>query len=132
MRASDMNMFVGARTFAIAMLYFYVLVLSIVVVFLGVLPRWLVAGGWVLLFAVLCGKKYSERENGTDSFVGVGTFAIAILYFYVLTLSIVVLYWGLLPGWFIVAGWVLLCAVLYSEKYVNQKIGQSAASELAR
>ena len=130
MRASYMNMFVGVRTFAIAMLYFYVLVLSIAVTFSGLLPGWFVASGWVLLFVVLFGEKYTERKDGINNFVGVGTFAITMLYFYVLVLSIVVMYWGLLPGWFVAAGWVLLFAVLYGEKYVNSKIGQSAASQL--
>jgi hypothetical protein len=60
-------------------------------------------------------------------FVGVGTFAVALLYFYVLVLSIVVIVWGLLPGWFVAAGWVLLFAVLVGEKYINRKIDQGAA-----
>ena len=57
---------------------------------------------------------------------------IATLYFYVLGLSIVVTYWGLFPAWFVVAGWVLLVAELYGEKYVKSKIGQSAGSQLVR
>lgn len=130
MRASYMNMFVGVRTFAIAMLYFYVLVLSIAVTFSGLMPGWFVAGGWVLLLAVLFGEQYAARKEGMNNFVGIGTFAITMLYFYVLALSIVVMNWGLLPGWFVAAGWALLFAELYGEKYVNAKIGQSAASQL--
>ena len=38
MRASDMNMFVVIRAFVIALLYFYVLNLSIIVMFWGVPP----------------------------------------------------------------------------------------------
>jgi hypothetical protein len=72
------------------------------------------------------------RESDMNIFVGVGAFAIGMLYFYVLTLSILVTFWGLLSWWFVAAGWVLLFAVLYGEKYINQKIGQSGASLLVR
>ena len=131
MRASDMSIFVAVGVFAVGLLYFYVLVLSIAVTFSGLMPGWFVASGWVLLLAVLFGEQYTERKDGMNNFVGIGTFAITMLYFYVLVLSIVVMYWGLLPGWFVAAGWVLLLAELYGEKYVNSKIGQSAASQLA-
>ena len=70
------------------------------------------------------------RASYMNMFVGVRTFAITMLYFYVLVLSIVVMCWGFLPGWFVAAGWVLLFAELYGEKYVGSKIGQSAASQL--
>ncbi|MGO8864871.1 MAG: hypothetical protein ACLQME_00075 [Alphaproteobacteria bacterium] len=125
MRALDMNIFVGTRAFLLALLYFYVLNLSIIVMFWGVLPNWLVVGGWALLFAALLGEEYTERKNGRNNFVGVEIFAIATLYFYVLGLSIVVTYWGLFPAWLVVAGWVLLVAELYGEKYVRSKIGRS-------
>ena len=125
MRALDTSIFVGIRAFLIALLYFYVLNLSIIVMFWGVLPNWLVVGGWALLFAVLLGEEYTERKNGRNNLVGVEIFAIATLYFYVLGLSIVVTYWGLFPAWLVVAGWVLLVAELYCEKYVKSKIGRS-------
>ena len=130
MRALDMNICVGIRAFLIALLYFYVLNLSIVVMFWGVLPNWLVVGGWALLFAVLLAEKYTEWKNSRTNFVGAEIFAIATLYFYVLGLTIVVTYWGLFPAWLVVAGWVLLIAELYVEKYIKSKIGQSAASQL--
>jgi len=131
MRALDTNIFVGIRTFLIGLLYFYVLNLSIIVMFWGVLPSWIVVGGWALLVAALLGMKYTEHKNGRNSFVGVEVFVIATLYFYVLGLSIVVTYWGLFPAWLVVAAWVLLVAELYAEKYVKSKIGQSAVSQLA-
>ncbi|MFI5022847.1 MAG: hypothetical protein ACHQRJ_14505 [Alphaproteobacteria bacterium] len=65
------------------------------------------------------------RASHMNIFVGVGMFAVAMLYFYVLFLSIVVTYWGLLSWWFVAAGWVLLFAVLYGEKYVKKKTGLS-------
>jgi hypothetical protein len=61
-------------------------------------------------------------------FVGVGAFAIGLLYFYVLVLSIVVTLSGSLSGWFVVGGWVLLVVVLFGERYIHQRIEQSAAS----
>jgi hypothetical protein len=67
------------------------------------------------------------RASDVNMFVGVGTFSLGLLYFYVLTLSILVTFWGLLPGWFVAAGWALLFAVLFGEKYVVQKIGPNAA-----
>ncbi|MGO8866985.1 MAG: hypothetical protein ACLQME_10835 [Alphaproteobacteria bacterium] len=67
------------------------------------------------------------RESFMNIFVGVGVFAVTMLYFYVLLLSILVTFWGLLPWWFVAAGWVLLFAVLYGEKYVKQKTGVSIA-----
>lgn len=72
------------------------------------------------------------RELNINIFVGVGAFAIGLLYFYVLTLSILVTLWGLLSFWFVAAGWILLFVVLYGEKYINQKIGESGASQLVR
>ncbi|HYB56528.1 MAG TPA: hypothetical protein VEK12_10180 [Alphaproteobacteria bacterium] len=67
------------------------------------------------------------RASDINIFVGVGAFAVAMLYFYVLLLSILVTYWGLLPWWVVAAGWVLLFVVLYGEKYVRQKTGVSVA-----
>jgi len=67
------------------------------------------------------------RASDINIFVGVGAFAVAMLYFYVLLLSILVTYWGLLPWWVVAAGWVLLFVVLYGEKYVKQKTGVSVA-----
>ena len=67
------------------------------------------------------------RASDMNIFVGVGAFALGLLYFYVLTLSIFVTYWDLLPWWFVAAGWLLLFAVLYGEKYVKQKTGLSVA-----
>ncbi|MFI5023855.1 MAG: hypothetical protein ACHQRJ_19665 [Alphaproteobacteria bacterium] len=65
-------------------------------------------------------------------FVGVGAFAIGLLYFYVLVLSIVVTLSGTLSGWFVVAGWVLLVVVLFGERYIHQKMERSAASGLEK
>jgi hypothetical protein len=67
------------------------------------------------------------RASVISVFLGVGTFALGLLYFYVLVLSIVVTISGLLSWWFVAAGWVLLFAVLYGEKYVKQKTGLSIA-----
>jgi len=64
MRASDMSIFLGFGAFAIGLLYFYVLVLSIVVTLSGLLAWWFVAAGWVLLFAVLYGEKYVQQKTG--------------------------------------------------------------------
>jgi len=61
------------------------------------------------------------RASDMNIFVGVGAFALGLLYFYVLTLSILVTFWGLLPWWFVAVGWLLLFAVLYGEKHVEQK-----------
>ena len=72
------------------------------------------------------------RASDMNKFVGVGTFSLGLLYFYVLALSVIVTFWGLMPGWFVTAGWALLFAVLFGEKYVTRKIGQSAASQLVR
>ena len=69
MRASDMNMFVVIRAFVIALLYFYVLNLSIIVTVLGRAANWLVVGGWALLVAVLLVEKYTERKNGMNNIV---------------------------------------------------------------
>ena len=55
------------------------------------------------------------RASHMNIFVGVWMFAVAMLYFYVLTISIVVMFWGLLSGWFVASGWVLLLAVLYGD-----------------
>ena len=68
------------------------------------------------------------RASDINIFVGVGTFAVAMLYFYVLTLSVIVTLWGMLSWWFVAAGWLILFAVLYGEKYLREKTGQSAAS----
>jgi len=65
-------------------------------------------------------------------FVGVGAFAIGLLYFYVLVPSIVVTLSGSLSGWFVVAGWVLLVVVLFVERYIHQKIERSAASRAGK
>ena len=67
------------------------------------------------------------RASVISIFLGVGVFALGLLYFYVLVLSIVVTLSGLLSWWFVAAGWVLLFAVLYGEKYVKQKTGLSIA-----
>jgi len=63
------------------------------------------------------------NRSDMNVFVGVGTFAVALLYFYVLTLSVVVIFSGLLPAWFVVAGWVLLFVVLFGEKSIKRKAG---------
>ncbi len=72
------------------------------------------------------------RASDMNMFIGVGTFAVAMLYFYVLTLSVLVTFWGMLSWWFVAAGWLLLFIVLYGEKYVNERTGQSAASHLMK
>jgi len=73
-------------------------------------------------------QRAAMGASDMNIFVGVGAFAIGLLYFYVLVLSIVVTLSGSLSGWFVVAGWVLLVVVLFGERHIHQKIERSAAS----
>ncbi|MFI5022965.1 MAG: hypothetical protein ACHQRJ_15110 [Alphaproteobacteria bacterium] len=55
-------------------------------------------------------------------FVGVGAFAVGLLYFYALSLSIVVVLKNDMP-WYLVAGaWLFLFGVLYYEKSLDRKL----------
>jgi len=55
-------------------------------------------------------------------FVGVGAFAVGLLYFYALSLSIVVVLKSDMP-WYLVAGaWLFLFGVLYYEKSLDRKL----------
>jgi len=47
------NVFVGVSTFAVGLLYFYALALSVVVALTNVVPWYLVAGAWVIISIVL-------------------------------------------------------------------------------
>ncbi len=58
-------------------------------------------------------------------FVGVGVFAICLLYFYALSLSIIVVLNGGLPWYIVVGAWLLLFGVLYYEKRLDQKLRTS-------
>jgi hypothetical protein len=55
-------------------------------------------------------------------FVGVGAFAVGLLYFYALSLSIIVVLKNDMP-WYLVAGaWLFLFGVLYYEKSLDRKL----------
>jgi hypothetical protein len=47
------NVFVGVSTFAVGLLYFYALALSVVVALTNVVPWYLVIGAWVIISVVL-------------------------------------------------------------------------------
>jgi len=72
------------------------------------------------------------RASDLNIFVGVGAFAVGLLYFYVLTLSVIATWSCLLSWWFVASGWVLLFAVLYGEKYLTQRDPAGGLSEPAR
>ncbi|MGO8867743.1 MAG: hypothetical protein ACLQME_14690 [Alphaproteobacteria bacterium] len=55
-------------------------------------------------------------------FVGVGAFAVGLLYFYALSLSIVVVLKNDMPWYVVVAAWLFLFGVLYYEKSLDQKL----------
>ncbi len=55
-------------------------------------------------------------------FVGVGAFAVGLLYFYALSLSIVVVLKNDMPWYIVVAAWLFLFGVLYYEKSLDQKL----------
>ena len=64
MQADIKHVFVGVSTFAVGLLYFYALALSIVVALTGTLPWYLVAGAWVIISVVLIYAKDREgKEN---------------------------------------------------------------------
>jgi len=55
-------------------------------------------------------------------FVGVGAFAIGLLYFYALSLSVIVVLKHDMP-WFVVVGaWIFLFGVLYYEKALDRRL----------
>jgi len=56
-------------------------------------------------------------------FVGVSTFAVALLYFYALALSIVVAFTGAIAWYFVLGGWLIISAVLYFVKDRSAKLG---------
>jgi len=47
------NVFVGVSTFAVALLYFYSLALSVIIALSGILPWYVVIGAWIIVSAVL-------------------------------------------------------------------------------
>ncbi|HYB55826.1 MAG TPA: hypothetical protein VEK12_06620 [Alphaproteobacteria bacterium] len=55
-------------------------------------------------------------------FVGVGAFAVGLLYFYALSLSIVVVLKNDMPWYVVAAAWLFLFGVLYYEKSLDQKL----------
>jgi hypothetical protein len=55
-------------------------------------------------------------------FVGVGAFAVGLLYFYALSLSIVVVLKNDMPWYVVVAAWLFLFGVLYYEKSLDRKL----------
>ncbi len=55
-------------------------------------------------------------------FVGVGAFAVGLLYFYALSLSIVVVLKNDMPWYIVVAAWLFLFGVLYYEKSLDRKL----------
>ncbi len=55
-------------------------------------------------------------------FVGVGAFAICLLYFYALSLSVIVVVKNDMPWYVVVGAWIFLFAVLYYEKGLDRKL----------
>ncbi|HKO09156.1 MAG TPA: hypothetical protein VJ487_15710 [Alphaproteobacteria bacterium] len=47
------NIFVGVSTFAVGLLYFYALALSVVVALTNTVPWYLILGAWVIISIVL-------------------------------------------------------------------------------
>jgi hypothetical protein len=58
------TLFVGVSTFAVALLYFYSLALSVVVAFTETLPWYVVLGGWLIISAVLYFAKDRSPTSG--------------------------------------------------------------------
>ncbi len=57
------NVFVGVSTFAVALLYFYALALSVIIALSGIFPWYIVAGAWVVVSAVLY---YAKERPGAQ------------------------------------------------------------------
>ena len=55
-------------------------------------------------------------------FVGVGAFAIGLLYFYALSLSVVVVLKSDMPWYVVVGAWIFLFGVLYYEKGLDRRL----------
>ena len=55
-------------------------------------------------------------------FVGVGAFAIGLLYFYALSLSVVVVLKNDMPWYFVAGAWAFLFGVLYYEKALDRRL----------
>ena len=55
-------------------------------------------------------------------FVGVGAFAIGLLYFYALSLSVIVVLKNDMPWYIVVGAWIFLLGVLYYEKALDRKL----------
>jgi len=55
-------------------------------------------------------------------FVGVGAFAVGLLYFYALSLSIVVVLKNDMAWYLVAAAWLFLFGVLYYEKSLDRKL----------
>jgi hypothetical protein len=64
-------------------------------------------------------------------FVGVSAFAVALLYFYALSLSISIVWNDLVPWYIVLAAWGIVSAVLYEEKEYGE-IAQAIQSLLDR
>ncbi len=57
-----------------------------------------------------------------ELFVGAGVFTVGLLYFYALSLSVIVVHQNDMPLYFIAGGWALFAGVLYYEKLLDQKL----------
>jgi hypothetical protein len=55
-------------------------------------------------------------------FIGIGAFAVGLLYFYALSLSILVVLKNDMPWYLVVAAWLFLFGVLYYEKSLDRKL----------
>jgi len=64
-------------------------------------------------------------------FVGVSAFAVGLLYFFALSLSITTVWSGLLPWYAILGAWTIISLVLYEEREYSQ-IAQAFRSALDR
>ena len=58
------NVFVGVSTFAVGLLYFYALALSVVVALTNTVPWYLILGAWVIISVVLF---YAKDRSATAS-----------------------------------------------------------------
>ncbi|HUI19169.1 MAG TPA: hypothetical protein VL244_15985 [Alphaproteobacteria bacterium] len=68
------------------------------------------------------------EPNIRNLFVGVSTFAVALLYFYALALSVVVAFTNTIPWYVVLGAWLIVSVVLYFAKDRNATRGGAAAS----